>query len=75
MRLTTWNWKMTIVIVSAYFNDSQCLVPDHINYCQCTTKMEEGSITGYHMLQNFTISDAAEFKDRSGKKKEKDQVK
>ena len=54
--------------------NARVIVPDHFNYCQCTTKTEEGSIAGYHMLQNSTISDAAEFKDRFGKKVEKDQV-
>ena len=37
--------------------------PDHFNYCQCITKTEEGSITGYHMLQKIKISDAAELND------------
>ena len=48
--------------------------PDVVTYyfdgtnCQCITKAEEGSIAGYHMLQNIKISDAAELNDGLEKK-------
>ena len=107
---TATETRKKIVIVSAYFNDSQCLMlknaestvdefmlqniknmkadernngmdktttviePDHFKYCQCITKTEEDPIAGDHMLQNFTISDAAELTDGLGKKVDKDQV-
>ena len=44
----------------------------YLNYFQCKTKKEAGSIAGYHMLRNAKISDAAELYDGLVKKMKKD---
>ena len=58
----TTGWTKTTTVIEL----------DHFNYFQCITKTEEGSIAGYHMLQNFKISDAAELNDGLRTKVEKD---